>query len=1562
MFILSVFFVLLHTILIYSVHEIQHFSIQNKNLKIKIRMKGTIGRFTLAVMLISMIVVNALAESSTRTSVDLPAVAGYTLEPGKMYIVRTSMEITALHGNGLNVAPKGSGQAPILYIPAGVKLTVTGADASGRTGAGAGIYVPSNAELIITGAGILEATGGNAGSGENGQNGQNGGNYIGSDAADWKDWGSLLGSHDENMVWSGAGGRGGNGGGGAAAGIGGIGGQGGQGGNGAAAVGGGDTTVDGDGGDKYNGGNGAAGGSMGKVYIMGTVNVTATAGNNTGKTAGTVGSQGYSLVHTTGIMKYIAGAGGGGGGGGVGCVPTYGIGAGAPGAGGGAGGGSGAFDQIVRTTTLQKVDNNSGRASSGNGGKGSINGGSPTSERPRDAGKSGTVVVSVCPQVGGIGGNGGAQGAAGNNGSIYIAPTAIVTGTHEASSGSAPTDMQITITFRNNEYAATTNNGSTQVAKNSNVSSSITVNIGDPLPNATITAYKLTAVGDPEGTSGEKYESSHKYFAGYYTAEGGLGTRIYKGISTDGTNLANGNGINAVPFAKDVTLYSHFTHVHHVINWDYTYSNGVNIDGKSTWVNLNHSEYLQHGKLIFYGPMKSDGTRDVIKSIIMEAYSTNKDGATADATDQNFIFKYQPSAGAENHTRAVGNIFLHAGSGSDQLNTKSNIDVYFDDDQLVQFSEYAFIPWDNDKKPDNWETIVDRNNHQTVFSFTGAKGDNQFELKWKVTLTGLKVYPDHIFVKPMYLNSESKWALISQLPERYDGVSCAMVSHVDDQDPSKTNAVYTGQYPVWKHNASDVEYDNKIGLVGFTLDGKTYYMDATPGAVTTVGMQSTDHLKFSTNDTEDHRNHIINMTVDASTIPVLRLMPNGGTLSAKTPTIIVNEDRSGVYDLSKYSATRSGYALTAWTTNEDGTGTSYAPNDQVNTTSALTLYAKWTENVPPVISTKEIQYKQEGATVVVSVSDNVSTPQTGLKVYAYVSDTQVTGNVEDITGWTEVTVKQDTEGEYEINLYDIDITNKSWAWVYVKAVDAAENVAYQSSPDRIKTDGIAPTYDIYPLGNVCNFDVQITVKDNIQIAKVEYKRSFDADWKTVSEFVQDPTPTEKLKKFIVPKLTESEKSNEVCNETTHTPVELSLRITDGADNVTVYENHTHMFYDHLWDTANPHHAVVLDEFGNYKNVKYYNCKHDCGHIWAVDIIGGEPGTLYNRDSSTEHYQQGLMRSETTNFVSESGATLISNNKGEHVAVANGINNAITAIESLEEEKKSDNKEYTLILVDNTNIEVNNEGTPTSTSSITSPTNGNKVTIDLNASSLLVNGSAGTITGNENVTILLNDNGTLNYANRSTVNSTPIAYKRNFAASTRAGKWQALYLPFDVSSVSDYELGTVKSVSITNETAELKVLKGTTEITANSPYFIRSTEGTVNINVTSGTLQPYTDPTESPISGNYTIKGSLIDNDNQATKDKAYWVLTNGGAFTWAKDGSHQRPYHWVIYDKRGGSTPSAKALSMIIVEEEATGINAVNKEMKSSNAVYTLDGRKINNTENLAPGMYIIGSKKIVIK
>ena len=312
--------------------------------------------------------------------------ASATLVSGTIYTATTKTI------NGTLTVPTGG--TVTIYIPAGVTLTINGANAgngyngnigdesprkshshnstcagnggkenacggAGGNGAMPAICVPTGATLILTGEGTLIATGGNAGSGGNGGNGQD--------------------AHGSFVInyYGGAGGAGAGGGGGAAAAIGGAGGHGGAGGYGGEYGANGFFGIigPGSGGDGGNVGiSGTSGQAMGNVWIIGNVTVETTNGNGSTEAAqisnGTQGTSGAEvsgwIPSFSGNMQFFGGNGGNFGYGGS--AATYGIGGGGNGGDGGYGGhGGDIFRENQGTENESNEDQSYTPGSAGNG-------------------------------------------------------------------------------------------------------------------------------------------------------------------------------------------------------------------------------------------------------------------------------------------------------------------------------------------------------------------------------------------------------------------------------------------------------------------------------------------------------------------------------------------------------------------------------------------------------------------------------------------------------------------------------------------------------------------------------------------------------------------------------------------------------------------------------------------------------------------------------------------------------------------------------------------------------------------------------------------------------------------------------------------------------------------------------------------------------------------------------------------------------------------------------------------------------------------------------------------
>ena len=386
-----------------------------------------------------------------------------------------------------------------LYIPTGLTITCVGANADGRTGAGAGIELASGNTLYIIGGGTVNATGGNA---ENGRDGGAGTNAEGDNGNSW--------------TRTGTGGTGGNGGGGAGAGIGTRGGTGGTGGAGGAGYKYDDGAED----DAENGTNGTAGtaggsaGAMGNLYVANGTTVNAT-GGATGTSGGVGGQRGKSFAYDGSSYNVTTGAGGGGGGGGFGGAASN-IGTGGRGGGGGGGGAGGAQDWR---------SNSSGGVYCvyANGGKGGQNANGNYAADGTDADTNGTAHANDWVYVANGSFNTTSDwNSASGDCSFGSRGSGGARGTYDTSAGTQNTG--------NLTYNITYNPIKTDInGKTGNTPNPLTVTYSPGAPNIVLPAntegfnWVLTTYGKscaPNGTSDSQFATPTKnYFGGYGTSE-----------------------------------------------------------------------------------------------------------------------------------------------------------------------------------------------------------------------------------------------------------------------------------------------------------------------------------------------------------------------------------------------------------------------------------------------------------------------------------------------------------------------------------------------------------------------------------------------------------------------------------------------------------------------------------------------------------------------------------------------------------------------------------------------------------------------------------------------------------------------------------------------------------------------------------------------------------------------------------------------------------------------------------------------------------------------------------
>ena len=377
----------------------------------------------LGAMPMSVLAADAAEPALTGTKLTT-AHAGQTLAAGEYY-VEPGATLTLRGGTGKSGLTVAENSTVTIHIPEGSTLNVYGGNASGTTGAGAGIEVVSGSNLKVIGSGTLNAYGGKAANGSNGAKGDN---------ADWADDGK---SYIPDSGYGGAGG------GGAGAGIGTKGGNGGS-----------NTSwrtgflsryqktdnfmkINYSGSNGYDGNNGASATECGGIFVQTgvTVNAVGGAAGTSGGAGGAAGSRDYESDDSD-IRGLAGGAGGGGGGAGKkgADIGTGGGGGGGGGAGGGIGyawscwfvggggggggagavggsGGSWSSDSAIPDHDCGKYDGGKQQSSYSGSAGGTSNGGTGGSGAKVKIRSSKSTSTSWSYPYGGNGGKGGNAGS-----------------------------------------------------------------------------------------------------------------------------------------------------------------------------------------------------------------------------------------------------------------------------------------------------------------------------------------------------------------------------------------------------------------------------------------------------------------------------------------------------------------------------------------------------------------------------------------------------------------------------------------------------------------------------------------------------------------------------------------------------------------------------------------------------------------------------------------------------------------------------------------------------------------------------------------------------------------------------------------------------------------------------------------------------------------------------------------------------------------------------------------------------------------------------------------------
>ena len=401
------------------------------------------------------------------------------------YYASGNLSFTNSNAGGSGLTIRGT---VYLYIPTGMTITCTGANADGRIGGGAGVELTAGNTLYLLGGGTLNATGGNGANGTNGADGVDASGIYGMDTR------------------PGSGGNGGTGGGGAGAGIGTGGGTGG--GHGYRGVN--DNIYQNHpsyntGNRRHNGvdGNPAENGStadaMGTLYVY---QATGTTVNATGGNAGSPGSgggRGHGRIDDDDVNYSVSGGGGGGAGGFGGAACN--IGTGGPGGGGGGGGAAGAVD--YKYSGFYDVTSYGGKGGQNGDGSYAADGAEAlTSYLAYQAGwvnsnyewSSGAANPPSGEVTFGNGGNGGACGSA----SVCGSAINVEWGWPTQGAGTEADPYLISSTDDWNDFANSVNHGYTFSGKYVKLTNDISVSIpaGDRVSDSDNKPFSGTFLGD----------------------------------------------------------------------------------------------------------------------------------------------------------------------------------------------------------------------------------------------------------------------------------------------------------------------------------------------------------------------------------------------------------------------------------------------------------------------------------------------------------------------------------------------------------------------------------------------------------------------------------------------------------------------------------------------------------------------------------------------------------------------------------------------------------------------------------------------------------------------------------------------------------------------------------------------------------------------------------------------------------------------------------------------------------------------------------------------------------
>lgn len=881
------------------------------------------------------------------------------------------------------------------------------------------------------------------------------------------------------------------------------------------------------------------------------------------------------------------------------------------------------------------------------------------------------------------------------------------------------------------------------------------------------------------------------------------------------------------------------------------------------------------------------------------------------------------------HKIATATITAQVGSGTNTATT-----IYVTEEQLrtLQISATA-LSSNNISATDNKYISANSSAHEVVLSAIPA---GTFMQSWNITITNEKK-PDVLHIK--LLRSDSENGTYEVINQHTTAFACA-----------DNGGSYESTYPVWPQSALNANLYYKVQIVGYEMDGVMHDVASMP--------LCTDVSSYASQT-------ILTQTIALPIVHFELNSPNGKTAqyASGTTEYYFATAYNETLDLTSKKAECQDNRFEGWTNNSTNV-TSVAINGDI------TLKANWADAVPPVITftgshvnmgdMDDDGYYHESLDVYVNIED--ANDKADIDQWYYVASTN--GAIDE-SKWKPL--DKTSDGNHTIVIKD---ENFGLGYVYIKATDKDGNSSYSIS-NQYKIDTQAPVIRHNPTGRredsysvVCTDayfqNIEVSVTDNVGVTsvmvnggKVDLSKNQDAN---ALGLIGVSTNNGKI--YLEKPGEDDRERDDDGNKIGPIPEFKNYTITarDAAGNtstrlMTVYTEHEWEKNDDGTYKIQDGKEPTATEPGMLSHV---NCEH-CSRY----ILVNKASQWIKIDTSN---QEDLEKIKIN-----IGSVLVKD--GDRIYYADPtINGAID--EAIDTYTNEDNGIATVIKL-TPNIVGAKVSTDENITTLSVPSAEHPLILDLNGQSIDNDGTAyDNVTGNSNVTILLNDannrstelgTDVLPYTNKSRVTGSPIKYKRTFS-TTQSNKWQALYLPFAFSSEGLNLAMFKENARVGSKNEDEVVLKITTTVPAtipeSTPMFISHAEGDLEITETSASPVLYPTNMNPKSESGFSFIGVLGESPvSQA--DNPFWVMLNGGTIWWAKAGQTQRPYRWVI---QPSSANSAKMFSFMMFDDDANAVEAVFEDDAENDAIYSIDGRKIHSTESLSRGVYIVNGKKVFIK